>query len=203
MEGLFIAWLEGFAVGLGMVLLVGPVFFTLLYSSLHYGFRAGASVAAGIALSDLLVAGLLLVFGLDNFFQKQFERSEVHMAAALLLIGLGVWYGLKKGDPPPEKTFTARRMGAFVLKGFSVNFINPFVFVAWISILGHGSLRLNGKGLTLYVAGALMGIFATDLLKVAVAKQIRRFFSPEFLRWVYRVIALLLISSGIVILFVS
>ena len=50
---------EGLMMGVVPVFFVGPVLFTLLGASLESGFRAGAQVALGIAVSDVLAIGLV------------------------------------------------------------------------------------------------------------------------------------------------
>jgi len=53
-------FLEGLIIGIGMILFVGPVFFTMLQVTLMRGFWAGFFVALGIIISD--IACLLLCF---------------------------------------------------------------------------------------------------------------------------------------------
>ncbi len=200
MKDLFVSWLEGYAVGFGMIILIGPVFFTLLYTTLKYGLRAGIAVAFGISLSDALCVLLLVAFRIDSFIQSQIERQEMRIAAALLLIGLGTWYTFKRTEQHKEVEIKTQQYLSFILKGFSVNLINPFVFVAWLSISGHGSLRFSGTPLYLYLAGTLMGIFTTDLIKVALAKQIKQFLRPDWLKRIYIGIGFILILLGLGIL---
>ncbi|MBQ0740572.1 LysE family transporter, partial [Aquimarina celericrescens] len=66
--------LEGYAIGLGMIIFIGPVFFLLLHSSIQYGSKAGVAVALGIIFSDI-VCVMLCYFGLSSFIlvpQHQF-----------------------------------------------------------------------------------------------------------------------------------
>jgi threonine/homoserine/homoserine lactone efflux protein len=57
---------EGYIVGLGMIVFIGPVFFLLLSISLHQGTKAGVATAFGIVISDLICV-CLCYFGVTNF----------------------------------------------------------------------------------------------------------------------------------------
>ena len=45
------AFLKGYGIGLAMVIFIGPVFFTLLKTTLKYGMTGGMLAAAGIITS--------------------------------------------------------------------------------------------------------------------------------------------------------
>jgi threonine/homoserine/homoserine lactone efflux protein len=76
------ALLHGYIYGLTFLIILGPVFFTLLNSTLQYGFRSGFSVALGIFSSDLVCVGLLFGLGYNG------------LLPSILLINSGsVWSG--------------------------------------------------------------------------------------------------------------
>jgi len=56
MEAVF----NGVIYGLVLAVLVGPVFFTLIQTSIERGFKSGVYVAIGISLSDALCEPLKL-----------------------------------------------------------------------------------------------------------------------------------------------
>ena len=51
-------YLEGFLLGLGTALFIGPVFFYLLKITLEQGFQYGFIVALGIILSDIVCVAI-------------------------------------------------------------------------------------------------------------------------------------------------
>ena len=192
-------FLSGLAVGLALLIFIGPVFFTLIQSALQCGFRSGLAVAAGICLSDLVVVLLVHLFGLGAFFSDPAHQFLLGVAGGLILVSMGGYYLLK----PRPKTYVEIALKPsdylkFFLKGFTVNFVNPFVFVVWIYLIGRGShAYASAAELSWFLAGALLGIFATDTLKAAFAHRIKSLLHPRTLRWVYRSIGLILLGFGL------
>jgi threonine/homoserine/homoserine lactone efflux protein len=188
------AFFEGFVVGLGMVIFLGPVFFTLLKSSLQHGFRAGLSVATGIMLSDM-IALVLCYFGAASFFENPENQLWLALAGSAILFALGVRYIFKKQAGKDQiGSIQAQDYPTYVVKGFLVNFINPFVFVVWIGLVGIGQTNYGSGGeFWVFGAGIICGIYAQDLTKVVFAHRIARFVRPEILSKAYRVIGALLL----------
>jgi len=192
------AFFEGFLVGLGMVIFLGPVFFTLLKSSLQHGFRAGFSVATGIMLSDV-IALLLCYFGAASFFENPDNQLWLALSGSAILFGLGLRYLLKKQVAKEQiGSIQAQDYPTYVVKGFLVNFINPFVFVVWIGLVGIGQTNY-GSGVEFWVfgAGIIAGIYAQDITKVVFAHRITRFVRPDILSKAYRVIGVLLLIFAV------
>jgi len=198
------AFLEGFAVGLGMVIFLGPVFFTLLKSSLQHGFRAGFSVATGIILSDV-AALFLCYFGAASFLEKEANQTWMAVAGTVILAGLGLRYLLKKHVGKERiGSIQAKDYPAFLMKGFLVNFVNPFVFVVWIGLIGMGQTKF-GRGVEFWMfsSGLLVGIYTQDITKVVFAHRISSLIRPDILAKAYKVIGvLLLVFAGRLLWFV-
>lgn len=188
------AFFEGFLVGLGMVIFLGPVFFTLLKSSLQHGFRAGFSVATGIMLSDV-IALLLCYFGAASFFENPDNQLWLALGGSTILFGLGLRYLLKKQVAKEQiGSIQAQDYPTYVVKGFLVNFINPFVFVVWIGLVGIGQTNYGSGGeFWVFSAGIIAGIYTQDITKVVFAHRITRFVRPDILSKAYRVIGVLLL----------
>jgi len=192
------AFLEGFVVGLGMIIFLGPVFFTLLKSALQHGLWAGLSVATGIMLSDVAVVSLCS-FGAIPFFENPKNQLWLALGGSIMLFALGVRYLLKQhAGKETIGSIQAQRYTTYLAKGFLVNFVNPFVFVVWIGLIGMGQTKFGaGNELMLYCVGILMGIYFTDITKVVFAQRIAAFIKPEFLSKAYRVIGVVLLLFAV------
>jgi threonine/homoserine/homoserine lactone efflux protein len=84
------------------------------------------------------------------------------------------------------------------VKGFLVNFVNPFVFFVWIGVVTYEKgLEASGCNALYYFFGVLLGILSTDLLKVFTARQIKNLLSPLVLHNLYRGSGIILIGFGI------
>lgn len=188
------AFFEGFLVGLGMVIFMGPVFFTLLKSSLQHGFRAGLSVATGIMLSDVM-ALVLCYYGAATFFENPDNQLWLAVGGSAILFALGLRYLFKKQVAKEQiGSIQAQDYPTYVVKGFLVNFINPFVFVVWIGLVGIGQTNYGSGGeFWVFGTGIIGGIYAQDLTKVVFAHRIARFVRPDILTTAYRIIGGLLL----------
>jgi len=192
------AFLEGYLVGLAMVVFLGPVFFTLLKSTLTYGRLAGFMVALGIFVSDVVCVSLCTL-GAVPFFKDESNQFWLGVVGAAVLFILGLKYLLRPTIATDiELKLHAGHHTAFFLKGFVVNFVNPFVFLVWIGVIGHAQGKFGfGTDLRIFLLAALLAILTTDTLKVLFAHRIKRFIQPNLLLRTYQVIGALLILFGI------
>ncbi|MCB9232503.1 MAG: LysE family transporter [Bacteroidia bacterium] len=198
------AFLQGYLAGLALVVLIGPVLFVLIQSTLQYGKASGFMVAFGIFVSDI-IAVVLCTYGAGNFFQHPASQFWLAMGSSIILLGFGLKYLLSPSmKDPGELKITRKGLIGFFLKGFAVNFINPFVFMVWLGIIGmaettHGA----GEGLFLFLTGTLLGILTLDTAKVFLAHKIRPLLQPKILKVIFRISGGLLAVSGFYVLYVA
>ncbi len=194
------SFLEGLLTGLAMIIFIGPVLFTLLQASLSYGFRGGFAVATGIIISDVL-AILICKMGASAFFLNEGNRMWIAILGAGILLGLALRYFFRpQYFKENEIKLGALNLSGLFSKGFLVNFVNPFVFVVWIGIIGYGESKF-GEDLWNYILGALIGIFLTDILKAHYASKLKRFLSEKHLHTAYTVIGSLFIIFALRLLY--
>lgn len=190
-------FLEGFVLGLGMVIFVGPVFFTLLKSALNYGFWAGMMVAFGIFVSDVACVALCAL-GAIPFFKDGDNQSWLALVGSFILFALGLKYLLRPNvNSNPELKLKVGHYTAYFAKGFLVNFVNPFVFIVWIGVIGLAQGKYgSGTELWVFLGSVLIGILFTDSLKVVFADRIKKFIQPAFLLRAYQVIGGVMLGFG-------
>lgn len=195
------ALLHGYLLGLGFVIFLGPVFFYLLKSTLDGGFFSGLSVALGIVFADL-VCIIICSLGAIAFFENSKNQFWIGIVGGLILLALGLKFIFKpqiNTEVAAKKiTLSKANYVAYFTQGFLINFINPFVFVVWIGVIGVAKAEYpNTNDLFMFLGAALLGIFSTDLLKVLTAHRIKKFLSPKHLINIYRVFGLILLVFGI------
>lgn len=197
-------FLDGFLVGLALIILIGPVFFTLLKSSLQHGVLAGSLVALGIFISDI-IAVLLCVFGASTYLKSEESKFFLALTGGILLIAMGVRYFLKKKKAEEETIqLNTKHYVGFFSKGFLVNFVNPFVFAVWIGIIKvAGDKHGFDKNLGIYLSGTLLAIFSSDMTKVFLAAKIKNLLKPEILFVLYKIIGICLVLLGLRFLYVA
>lgn len=199
------AFFEGYLTGLALIIFIGPVFFTLLQSTLEHGLKSGLSVALGIFSSDVLCVLLLFGFGASDFFTNPNNELLIGVGGAIILIGLGVSYAVKpvlKSTHKKMELKTPPGFMSFFVKGFLINFVNPFVFVVWMGLIAIASKNqpsVSGQGI--FLMGTLLGILTSDSIKASLANYIKDLLQPKFLAVAYRVIGVTLIIFGVRMLF--
>ncbi|GAA4272501.1 LysE family transporter [Aquimarina gracilis] len=187
------SFLEGFVIGLGMIIFIGPVFFLLLNSSFQWGAKAGVAVALGIIVSDIVCVALCY-YGLSSFINVEGNRFWIGIVGGLILFILGMNYLLKKASIETDTSLNIKGIQTFFIKGFSVNFFNPFVFAVWISIVQYGKSKYYDQELLLvFLTAVLSGIFTTDLFKVFLSKKLKKFISLKRLTIFFRIAGIILI----------
>jgi len=195
------ALIEGISMGLLLSAMIGPVFFTLIQNSIENGFRHSVVLAAGILLSDLIYV-VITYYGVSLLSQNLYFEVYLGYLGGLVLIGFGISTYFKKnndrissgGIPIPKSKKTTG-----FLKGFTINGINPFVLLFWISIAGLVNVKsdFSQSDIFLYYFGILCTVFLIDLLKAFIAKQLKVFVTPIFMKRLNIAVAILLILFGL------
>ncbi len=191
-------FIEGLGCGLATALLIGPVFFTLLKASLEHGAKGGVAVALGIIVSDILIV-MILHSGLARALSDLLNGAWMAIAAGLILAGLGIRYIIAQNDGMNTHARLDGKgaLGLFT-SGFLVNFINPFVFAVWLGLVIHASsAHPTVQGSTLFLVGALLGIFFTDMGKAVLAPRLKSALSPSVLKKVHVIIGAALVLFSI------
>jgi threonine/homoserine/homoserine lactone efflux protein len=192
------AFTEGFVAGLGTLVFIGPVLFTLLNASLQGGWRLGVFVATGIVVSD--VACIFSCFyGAIPFVEQVGNQLLISRLGAAILFALGLKF-IWKPSKSKESTrlLTGKTAATAFLQGFLVNFVNPFVFLVWIGLITHAKNRhVAAEATYVFLLATLLAIYATDLTKAFLAQKIKHILSANVLKWCSRIAGILLIAFGI------
>ncbi|MBX7240345.1 MAG: LysE family transporter [Bacteroidia bacterium] len=193
------AFLEGFVLGLSMIIFIGPVLFTLLQAALQFGFKSGWAVAWGIIISDIICV-ILSKMGAAVLLQNKSYVWYIGISGAVLLTGMGLNYLLNPNLSKKNEVEIKRSdyIGYFI-KGFLVNFVNPFVFLVWIGVCTRALTQYGNYQGNIYLSGALLGIFATDTLKAVFAEKLRKVLTPAHLSYIYKIVGGMLILFAVIL----
>ena len=197
------ALIHGFLLGLGFVVFLGPVFFYLLKSTLDGGFLSGLSVALGIIFGDFLCI-VICSLGAIAFFEDDKNQFWIGIVGGIILLFLGLKFifkpqiNTKNTESNSKVKLSKANYAATFTQGFLINFVNPFVFVVWIGVIGVAKAEYGSStNFFMFLGAALLAIFSTDILKVLLAHRIKKFLSPSYLISIYRVFGIVLIIFGI------
>jgi len=200
---------EGIGLGITLAILTGPAFFALLQTSIRSGYRSGIVFSVGVLISDTTLI-LLSYQGALRLFSDPKNNFIIGLIGGTILVMFGIFnvyqkqpLELKPGDASVDKLLPNKMSLAVIgIKGFAINLINPFVILFWISVVSVESTRYDFSHLhivTLFTA-TLLTVFGTDILKSMGANKITSFLSPKILLWVNRVAGVILIISGLTLI---
>lgn len=194
------AIVSGILLGGVLALMVGPVFFLLIQTSIRKGFVPAVMLSVGVILSDGLIA-LLAFWGSSTMSQLQRLDTFIGVTGGLLVMTFGIFNWFKKptikADDLDFKNSTKNSL-LETIKGFSMNTLNPSVIIFWIGIAGAQSIEKRPIDHSLIFYGvALMTIFITDLAKAWGASLLKRTITGDFLLWMNRVSGAILLGFGI------
>lgn len=190
--------LSGIGFGLILAVMLGPVFFTLLQTALHEGFKAGSHLAFGVLLSDGFWIAATWIFASQLDLTGQY-RIYAAWVGGLLLIVFGILAMVKKFKvkevDDDKKTVHAK----FILKGFLLNSFNPAVPLFWLGVIGVVKMKEHYETMheIVFFGTILATVFATDLLKAFVAHRLKEMLNAKVLNVVNKVLGIILIVIGV------
>lgn len=184
----------------GMILgsLPGGVVFSVLQHSIDLGWRKGMGIAAGVVLSDLC---LILFVNLSTTGLARVEAYDgyISFAGVTLLLVLGISSLFSKGKPV---TYPKTRFGGFfylLSTGFLLNTLNPINFFMWMGITTQIQSRdfFSFGNMLWYFASTLFMIFTVLTLISYFAQKLRRWLTPERMRYFNLGIGIIFIGLAI------
>ena len=199
--------IQGILLGFTLAILIGPAFFTLIQTSIHRGFKSAIFLAFGILLSDATLV-TFCALGLSQILSDDTHKKYFGIIGGIILIVFGIVTFTRKlasfsnGDEDGE----VKRPGllTFIIKGYFLNIANPILIIFWVGVVSgvisnaeHGKLFNH---VITFFAGALITIFATDILKCFIANRIKSYLKPKVLIVINHTIGLLLVIFGIVLI---
>ena len=198
---------NGVVSGIVLAFLIGPVFFTIIQTSIERGFWSGFFVAVGVSLSDSLYI-LISYLGLAQFLEGDKFRHYLAYGGGAVLLGFGIYYLFVKSKRlshyDPEKIHT-RSWFKLLAKGFIINGMSPMVLFFWLATVSLATTRLGytaSNDAFIFFSAIVCTVFATDLLKAKLADKLRVLITPRFIRIMNIVLGLVLVVfAGRLIIF--
>lgn len=191
--------MEAIGYGLFLAVLVGPIFMSLVDTSIHYGKRSGFVLASGIWISDFVIVGLLLFFAdLRKTSLPERWAQALALMATLLFIGIGITRFITwKKTQIKDASVNPKKSNLF-LKGVVVNTVNPFTLIFWSTLMAGQTVirQASWQRLWLFFGLLLATIVATDALKVVMADKLGDLLHSKHLRVLNLITGLIFILSG-------
>ena len=205
-------YLQAFGIGFLLSVMVGPVFFVLLETSITKGVRAALALDLGVFISDIVYILFAFIFAsqLKNLTAGDGKNNLIlAIIGGILFIGYGIYSFFKKAQFNLEESSSDaqnNKMDYVVLaiKGFVLNFANPAVIFYWIGIIakGYSTVDIEGSHFQIFafVLIVLLTYFGIDVLKIFGAKKLRPLVTESLLVALNRLIGLVFFSFGLFLL---
>jgi threonine/homoserine/homoserine lactone efflux protein len=208
-------FIQAFSIGFLLSVMIGPIFFLLLETSITKGFRAALALDLGVLISDIvyvliavmfveqikgLIAGnklmfsiiggsIFVIYGIINLVKK------VALLDSQKLEGIDVNIDSIK---PQNNTKDYVFLG---LKGFVLNFANPMVIFYWVSVASVANNTVPDENSTtwafVFLGIVLLTFFSIDILKIIAAKKIRPLVNQTLLNGLNRLIGIVFTLFGL------
>lgn len=196
-------------IGLPMAFMFGPAFFALLQTTVQRNLRSGIFLAFGILLSDSTLVALSFL-GVLQLLSAPSNQLLVGIVGGIILICFGIYSFSRKVHIDEDGNLNDNAIGVktlgpftYILKGFFLNIMNPFLFIWWIGMMSFVSsnYRFDQHSIIVFFAGALFTVFSTDVLKCMVARRIRKIFlKPKVITLINKGIGIILMVFGVVLI---
>ena len=191
------------AIPLGFVLafIPGAAFFVLLETSASRGYRAAISFDLGVVFADIIFI-LIAYFSSYQLLENLSNQPGLYVFGGMILLVYGVILFLNKETAKEKyKVFAESYVGLFV-KGFLLNFINVGVLVFWLGVLLWIGPALNNDGgrIFLFFLFIILSYFSLDLVKIAAAKQLKRYLTKNRIVLLRKGLGVLLVVCGTVLI---
>jgi threonine/homoserine/homoserine lactone efflux protein len=199
------AILKGLAMGLLLVISVGPVIFTIIKQSINNGRAGGFTFIIGVWISDFLLVVL------SNLFSELVTtildfKMQIGIAGSTFLIGMGIFYiFFKKVHLHPEDIslppLKSSDHAKIALQGFLLNTLNPAVIAFWLTTATAISVSHSIRDRIIIFATALVLNMTADVIKVTLAGKLRSKLTVKNIRLINKISGLILFIFGTVLLF--
>jgi threonine/homoserine/homoserine lactone efflux protein len=192
---------KGFLLGLLLSILIGPVFFLLIKTSIRDGFKNAMVLEAGIFLSDAVCISLSYL-GMAQVLTNPTWRTPIsYIGGALLLVFGAVTF---RSTPTLREPLEVPKRDDFIklfLKGFFFNISNPSVIFFWIGAVGIAVSEFEGETAHVvgYFTGTLLVVVGIDVLKAWSAQKLSKLMNESRLRLMSRIAGAGIMAFGLVL----
>lgn len=202
--------LKGIVTGFILSIMIGPVFFVLLETSIRRGIRAAIAFDLGVFLSDVMYILLAYVFYAEvSALAQGKDQVLLKSIGGILFIIYGVytWFKKPKEMKVNEVGEVVQSVGDYamlMLKGFILNIANPLVVFYWFSVITFGAKTYSSEdphdsSILFYLSIILITFFSIDMLKILGAKKLRPLVTDKLLVALNHLIGIVFVIFGIVL----
>lgn len=197
-------------IGIVLAFTIGPVFFTVLETSISKGVKAAIFVDIGVVLSDVLF--FVIAFFSTNSLLKSIEENtdSWYFLGGVLLVayaGVSLIKIIQEKNSPENKEGAlienSPNLLKMVLKGFLLNIINVVVLFYWVGIILYfgPQLEMNESKIYLFFIIIISTYFTIDLGKIYLAQQLKKRLTDIVIKTIKIVVNSFIVICGLFLIF--
>jgi len=201
MHPLFELFYKGLFLGMITAFSFGPIFFTIIETSVTRGYKWAISIAVGVLLSDAMIIAASF-FSLGQLIRNEHVNNIVGATGGALLLCFGIYQLLKPvAEPKPVQMETSSHLTylLYMVKGLAINTINPFVFIYWLSAVSIVTVDpdYNDAERIVFFAIAVLCNFGFDMLKTFLATRLKHIMTRRTMNFISKAVGCGIIYFGL------
>ena len=194
----------GIACGIALSLFFsfGPAFFSQIRTSVQYGFKKSYPFAFGVSAGDVIIVFLVLTVFKNVDLYEALHNVWVASIGGGVLLMMGIHSfrkevtsldGKESRIKFKDKGGEPRRRYIF-FQGFVINFVNPLIWIYWVSVIAllTGELQLKPLERYIFFLGVLSSTLSLDVLKCKLASLLQRIITAKVLNIMNKVTAFIM-----------
>ncbi len=189
------AFIEGFILGLGAAVPVGPINILIMTNALK-NYKNAVSIGFGAMSADITYLALILL-GLFTFVKNQTFQMVLGIFGSIFLAYIAYLIFKNRNEKielDPNKIKDAHtKIASNYFKGYSLTLLNPYTIGFWISVSAYISTKNLSFGFTLL--GLFSGIFLWITIMPFVVHKTKHLLSQNMIKNIS------VIASGIILFF--
>ena len=205
-------FLPAIPIGIVLAFTIGPVFFTVLETSISKGVKAAIFVDIGVVLSDV-VFFIIAFFSTNSLLNsiKENTGSWYFLGGVLLVAyaGISLIKIIQEKNNPENKRGaeidSSPNLVKMVVKGFLLNIINVVVLFYWVGIILYFGPQLDMDESKIYFFFLLIiaTYFSIDLGKIYLAQQLKKQLTDVVIKTIKIVVNSFIVICGMFLIFKS
>tara|TARA_B100001996_G_scaffold46865_1_gene33671 strand:- start:1196 stop:1828 length:633 start_codon:yes stop_codon:yes gene_type:complete len=200
------------AIPIGIILsfTIGPVFFTVIETSISKGIKAAIFLDIGVVISDVVFFAIAF-FGTTSLLNSIEENtSSWYFLGGVLLATYGAVSLIKilqeKNKKENKEGATLDDAPNFIrlaIKGFLLNIINVVVLFYWVGIILYfgPQLEMEKHKIALFFVVIVSTYFSVDLAKIYLAQQLKNKLTDNVIKGIKIIVNLFIVICGLFLLY--
>lgn len=201
MELVLSAILIGFLLS---TILIGPVFFLLIETSLRKSWQSAVTLNLGVVAADILCIAAAY-FGSKDFADyvtnhPDFHRIYIIAGFFVMVYGVFMYFSRPKLHIENQDQVVSKNYMRTFFNGFIMNLLNIGVIVFWFVIVSSVIIKYpDPVDFVSYMGIVLLTYFVIDLFKIFLAGKLQKRFTDDMVFKIRKAVGFCLIIFGIII----